>query len=79
MELEFRRLLEATLQQLGRVSQDLDGRALERLSDRELAELYVLWLGMNLWLESYGTKGKRADLSEVIIADGWKIVREDEQ
>jgi hypothetical protein len=46
MELEFRRLLEATLQQLGRVSQDLDGRALERLSDRELAELYVLWLGM---------------------------------
>lgn len=46
MELEFRRLLEATLQELGRVSHDLEGRAIDRLSDRELAELYVLWLGM---------------------------------
>jgi hypothetical protein len=46
MELEFRLLLETTLQELGRVSHDLDGRALERLSDRELAELYLIWLGM---------------------------------
>jgi len=42
MEIEFRRLLEYTLQDLGGMS--LEGGGFEDLSDRELAELYALWL-----------------------------------